>query len=167
MINNAAEHHFMHILEKNWAALNITLDVKWCCTNSQNYFLVLPASSWCILRVRDKITLSTKGCAISCLTFIVLLYLIAKHPISHLQKRLYSLRKRMILQKSYSLEVMHIFLNFLLSRKPKEWKKKKKELWKFSIYRGIKSEGTSIIKVIRLLIFDILKNSVAVVLDSI
>ena len=99
MINNAAEHHFMHILEKNWAALNITLDVKWCCTNSQNYFLVLPASSWCILRVRDKITLSTKGCAISCLTFIVLLYLIAKHPISHLQKRLYSLRKRMILQK--------------------------------------------------------------------
>ena len=113
MINNAAEHHFMHILEKkNWTALNITLDVKWCCTNSQNYFLVLPASSWCILRVRDKITLSTKGCAISCLTFIVLLYLIAKHPISHLQKRLYSLRKRMILQKRYSLEVMHIFLSF-------------------------------------------------------
>ena len=109
-----------------------------------NDFLVLPASSWCVLRVRDKITLSTKGCAIFCLTFIVLLYLIAKHPISHLQKRLHSLRKRMILKKRYRFRVMHIFSKtlFLLSRKLKGWKKTKKEHWTISIYRGIKSEVT-------------------------
>ena len=114
-----------------------------------NYFLVLPASSWCVLRVRDKITLSTKGCAIFCLTFIVLLYLIAKHPISHLQKRLYSLRKRMILKKRYRLEVMHIFPKVFVVTQTKGLKEKRRrsfEQYQFIVELNQKEQGFSSFK---------------------